>query len=507
MNISFRDEGSFFRPILRPHGSDGLEIEIQSECSYLDGNSHQLKYRDVQEHLGRACVCRCEWVAGNHAFTQLDRWVSVDEDKVCLERRVQVSLMRDADSVSPCLGFQMHVWLQVNSPSGDWRFFAPGMLYTPGQFTSEKLITFSDHRLAFPMIMAYQATAGHAISVNRTTTARFDNRPVRPNKEQRYLQDTDIGAVGFEKQHASTILHLFWPYFEGEKSALLNSQGSSASAFYPVREGADVSVKYQILIIKVDNFADAVFKAFNNALVLAEPRPARLPFSLKNSIDYRLDSLQKTYNEWPDGTAGFAVNFDPEHGYNSQAKAFGASFTVHQTNRSNDILEYGFTGRQLNAAYMIAEHRGHEWLQRGARVVNFFVDRLVTDSGWMYTLYDVLRRRPLYTIGDHQGPVMHYLASASQPSNYTRMMIEAAWDLLLNYRLHNRFGKTHETWFQACIRFADFLLKVQNSDGFWYRAYTPAGEPVLGGAWFGTDEGDARSATCVPIPFLLALAA
>ncbi len=506
IKIYFSGEEPFLGPELQPQGWGGLTIQVQTTCSYLHGSSQKLSYSTVQQKPEGGFLCRCEWACGNQAFTQLDHWFPVSVDKVCLERRLQVSASSDATFSAPSEGFQLHLGLEVNSPSSDWQFFAPGMLYSPRQFAGEKLVVFSDQRLAFPMIMAYQRSTGRVICVMRAKTARFDNRPMRTEKEQKYLQETDVGAVGFEKEHKMTALHLFWPYFEGEKSALLNARGSSASAYYPVCDLMEVSLKYEIYICKAENFASAVFEAFKNALSLEKPQPVRLPFSLEDSIDYRLDSLQKTYSEWPEGITGFAVNFDPERGYDSQAKAFGASFTVHETNRSHDILEYGFTGRQLNAAYMLAEERDEEWVGRGRGVVNFFVDRLVTDSGWMYTLYDVGRKGPLYTIGDPQGPVMHYLASASQGGNYTRMMVEAAWDLLLNYRLHSRLGMAHEPWLQACVRFADFLLRCQSSDGSWYRAYTPSGGPVLSSAWFGTEEGDAKTASSVPIPFLLALA-
>ncbi len=111
-------------------------------------------------------------------------------------------------------------------------------------------------------------------------------------------------------------------------------------------------------------------------------------------------------------------------------------------------------------------------------MVDFFVDRLATESGWIYTLYHLDKARPLYTVGDPDGPVMHYLATSAQPGNYLRMMVEAAWDLLLNYRLHRERGAIHEDWLAACLRFGDFLAGCQNSDGSWFRAYTPEGEPV-----------------------------
>src|SRR5215212_2367395 len=101
---------------------------------------------------------------------------------------------------------------------------------------------------------------------------------------------------------------------------------------------------------------------------------------------------------------------------------------------------------------------------------------------------------------------MHYLALSEEPGNYTRMMVEAAGDLLLNYQLQRSHGKTHEHWLQACIRFADFMLACQGRDGSWYRAYTPEGEPVRSGVWFGGTGAEGKSATAIPVSYLLAVA-
>jgi hypothetical protein len=50
-------------------------------------------------------------------------------------------------------------------------------------------------------------------------------------------------------------------------------------------------------------------------------------------------------------------------------------------------------------------------------------------------------------------------------------------------------------------------LRQRNpSQTSWYRAYTPAGDPVRSGAWFGAAEDEAKSATCIPVTYLLALA-
>lgn len=507
--ISFIAEGEAFYPVFRANGREGagIAVPVPVECSYLDGSSDRLAYQEVREQPSGQFLATGTWTRYGFAFQVRDLWGQASEGHIRLERRLAVSRAAKRGVVPSGKGFQLHLAVQLASPGERWQFFAPGMLYSPGQRSTEKLVTFSDHRLAYPLVAAYHGSKGDTVCLSRVSLATYDNRAVRSAGERRYIQRTDLGSTGFSRGADGPALHLFWPYYEGEQSALLDAGGSSASAFFPLDGSTlEVTLSYELALFDSESFADAVLGSFKNAYTLADPQPPQLPFSLRDSIEYRLASLEKTYTEWDRDGAGFILNFDPEQGYESQAKAFGASFTTHDTGDSRDILEYGFTGRQLNAAYVLAEKHGGEWLERSRRVVDFFARHMAEDSGWLYATYHLGKRRPLYTVGDPDGPVMHYLARSPQPGAYTRMMVEVASDLLLNHRLHKQQGNEHTDWLDACVRFGDFLLRKQNHDGSWYRAYTPASEPIRANEWFGATEAEAKSATSVPVPYLLALA-
>jgi hypothetical protein len=147
-------------------------------------------------------------------------------------------------------------------------------------------------------------------------------------------------------------------------------------------------------------------------LNLADPQPSPLPVTLEESVQLRLDSAAKTFRVGNSGFAAFVLNFDPEKGYDSEAQAFGASFAEHRMSESREIVEYGFTGRQLNLAYLLAERDPEVWQERGAPVVGSFVDRMTMRTGWVHTLWHGARDRPLFACGDPSGPVMHYLGES-----------------------------------------------------------------------------------------------
>jgi hypothetical protein len=85
-------------------------------------------------------------------------------------------------------------------------------------------------------------------------------------------------------------------------------------------------------------------------------------------------------------------------------------------------------------------------------------------------------------------------------------MSESAYGVLLGYEFEQSQGREHPTWLQAVQRYAEFLLRVQEDDGSWYRAYDHAGKPLTEPAiWFGTTMYEQKSSSSTPIPTLLKL--
>jgi hypothetical protein len=500
--------GSGQNPVLRL-GSDPLVLAVPAAlcCQYLSGSTVGCGY-DAMDATGRGVVTGTgEWSHDGRSYRVTDCWTSIDLECIQLDRHL---------SIGPTLpgaqggteGVQFHLELRLEREDvGPWRFFVPGILYSPDQWAGQGLYSFSDHRLAYPMVAAYHTPTGRMLCLVRGNPATHDSQPLRRPGDSRFLQRTEIGACGLSHGRQGIGLHVYWPYHEGDRSASLDALGTPASAFLPIAaEGCAARLVYEIWIFRAETYAEAVREAFRRTVAIADPRPPALPYTLQEAIELRLSSARQTYQEWGNGEAGFILNFDPEKGYSTPAKAFGASFANHQMADSQEILEYGFTGRQLNVAYVLAERYPEEWLERSGRIVDFFVDRLTTPSGWIFTLYHRGKKRPLYACGDPDGPVMHYLGRTNQAGTYTRMMVEAASDLLLNDDLHRSLGRADDRWWETTRRFGDFLLAIQNDDGSWYRAYTPEGECIRSNDWFGTTERQAKSATAIPIAYLLALA-
>lgn len=472
----------------------------------LGGARALLEYEAVTAVEGGATAVATAYFGGIVVRVS-DEWTS-DDGALVLSR----SWVAEG---SPEHGEALRLELSLELPAGEARFVAPGMMYSPGQWAAGGLFSFADHRLAYPIVGRHDASAQRVVSLARIDVALFDAAPDRAVGDQRFAQATDVGSVGFSttaaagaptSAPASDSLTASWPYREADHSSMLDGTGSPATAFFPLSRGAKGTIRYRITASPAPDYDAAVRTVVDIAFLLGHPTPSTLPVTYEESVGLRLDSAAQTFFSDEGGFAGFRLNFDPEVGYGAQAKAFGASFADHAMGGSHDVLEYGFTGRQLNLAFLLAERDPDTWARRGAAVVDSFVRELATPSGFVHTLWDAGESRPLFAVGDPAGPVMHYLGVSDIAGTYTRMMAEAGGDLLLNINLHRSLGTDVAGWHDVALGLGRFFLRTQNDDGSWFRAYAPDETPIVDTDWFGYRDYSAKSATGTVVPFLTDLA-
>src|SRR5438067_11218455 len=90
--------------------------------------------------------------------------------------------------------------------------------------------------------------------------------------------------------------------------------------------------------------------------------------------------------------------------------------------------------------------------------------------------------------------------------SYLRCMNEDAHALVIIYNYEKSLGRKHDAWLAAANRYGEFLLRTQEADGSWYRAYDMEGKPITDPAiWFGTTIYEQKSSTATAIPFLTEL--
>lgn len=355
---------------------------------------------------------------------------------------------------------------------------------------------YREDRLPSPFVLVYKEST--AWSFFKDNPATFASEPLRKNGDQNYLHFTDISSLGFED--GSFVFS--WPYSEKEGSTLLDHRGTAPKAFFPVDELSSPMVFSFSLSKKCfSTFSEAIFHAFSHFFA-RNPIQEDTYLPLSQAVELKRESLKKTYRQFSGG-AGFFFHFDPRKGYASLPAGFGTTFSKIPKASYSHVLEYGFTGRQINAAFLLAK-KNPDWVIRSEQIVDFFADTCFNSSGWLYSLYDCKTETPVYSFGDPCAPCFHYVWKTNEKGNYLRTMTEPVFDLLRCYQLFLELGIEKSKWKERIDGFVSFLQTFQNEDGSWYRGYQPDGHQAVIDKEIPKNAEAEKSATAVPLQFLCA---
>lgn len=446
---------------------------------------------------------------GGHAFRAIFRsgsgWARclVNDIWAPTERGVSLKRSITVDGESSETGINVGFVIPLDSVS--WRFFIPGACYDHAPVEDgQGHAVVTEERTAFPLVMAYDEASGRGILLLRLTPARQSSPLLRGLDGGGLLQVTEIGALGFDRRLPSPSLSALLPHAELPTSRMRSSTRPPFLGLLPMDRTLHLEATYLVEGFTSRNFGEACFQGYARASELLRPRPVRTAVELDECVRTRMGCLASLATSW-NGHTGFALNFDPRVARDAPPSGYGTGFTTLKSAVFPRVLEYGFTGRQLNNAYMLATCGAlwgmPGWVAVAKDICGSFLRSCVMRSGFLHTLYDVVRHRPISPFGDEIGSSLHYGVPDAPAGNYVRNMAEAGFDLCLLSSIDKDPAIPG-----AALGLARFLLRAQNRDGSWYRAYTEDGTAVTAPAqWFGGTDRANKSATSTAIPFLVRL--
>lgn len=181
----------------------------------------------------------------------------------------------------------------------------------------------------------------------------------------------------------------------------------------------------------------------------------------------------------------------------------------------------------MNAANMLGAFPANSPDHQNARkVIDFYVSSaLNSPDGFTHGLYNMdLQRHDSWWTGlllplayakseddlqRHMGPIYAHRQKIVEElarihGVYTRCVLEETEALLSLYQTSDC---APAAWLEVATRFGEFLLRAQDQDGSWRRAYSLEGRPLIDPPeWFGQTFYQQRSSTATVIPLLLELA-
>lgn len=474
-------------------------------------------------------VCEVEFSAEGVRLQITDRWSRTEADTWQVDRTAVLLEGKEGH------GFRLRLDVvtahQESTDFTDLRYFAPPALYDKNDLDEDGIedyldtqnLMYREDRLNMLSIMAYDEQRGFSVSLLRADKPSYDDVPDRPNKERLFLQRTDIGAIGVWKAPGNgnqMSLRAAYPFYEGERChALWMKDRPDWGSFWPAATGEKLEMSYAVRVEEVPSFIEASWQAYGRRMKDLASELVPLPATAEKLNEYRLDALDRYYvekdaSEDANEPAGYVLNCHPQNGV-----------------QLSNIIQFGFTGQNIVSAYNVLryglETGNDEYVRKALRVVDFFVDKAhLKETGMFYNLYSIEKGSfdfwwtglllPLaYAEGERleelMGPLYEHReyvikALQKQQGSYLRCMNEDVHGLLQIYRFEKSQGREHAEWLAASKRYAEFLLRTQEQDGTWYRAYDIGGKGITEPAiWFGTTVYEQKSSTATSIPLLVEL--
>lgn len=457
----------------------------------------------------------------------------MDRAEIILERTVEVLESGDAKGVRLCT--EADLFPEEEYRFENLRYFAPPAIFDKNDldedgyedyFHTQKTV-FRDDRFNYPMFMYYSEDENHAIRIEREKLPQYDSIPDRiysetsGEKASVFLQKTDIGSMGADGSDGMKVkLKAYYPFAEGDATiGLYIIKTVPFGAFWPMEKGEKFQVSYRFTDRKHKDFHDACWYSIKRVIRTKHPQPSPLPTAPEEIVKWRLESLNQYYiekNREEDNNepAGYVLNCHPQDG-----------------TQLENIIQYGFTGQNIMNALNVLrygyEYNNSEYIRRGRKTADFFSDVIhIKESGMFYNLYNTDTKKvsfwwtglllPLaYANGEEleklMGPLYEYRKDiidvlTKMKGAYLRCMNEDVTSLLRMYLFEKAHGSVHDNWKNAIMNYAEFLLRTQEQDGSWYRAYSVDGKPMAEPKkWFGGTIYEQRSSTGTSITFLTEL--
>lgn len=431
----------------------------------------------------------------NGSVLQFRDCYTIENETLRIERQVIVIRANERD-----LGFQTKVSLFFKQSDNlkDFEYFYPGQWYRDNRFAADyamgkdlslQYIWRKETYAGLPLFSARHATSGETVTFSRwAANATLPSLDRTTTENYAYVDPKmTVGSFGVSNAKPEALVYTYYGHMM--KVPLENTQcdGPSIDYIYPAVNGQQPAGKrgpYNVdqplsnvtwvhpmregfsqnyaIAVNFGNYLDfgAMMK---NTWRLVWPRLKDRLFRVDNRLLYQnmmklLKSVTKQFGSaWGTPFVAQLPDFDPN------------SFSA----------EIGFVGQQTGIGYQLIRYgtlyHDQEAVTKGKGIIDYWVHETMTETGcprvWMH-------------LSAHQ---------AEPQPQWIREIGDGLEGILDAWKFEKEKGNEHPDWLAYCVSTADWLVKRQENDGSYFRAYLYDNQPCM----------DSKASTPCVVRFLL----
>lgn len=422
------------------------EIKIRGKGSYTASYSSVKKQDDG--YLAEATVT----TDNGSVFSVKDAWYVVNNSSYGMKRTVTVTKASSQD-----VGFASVVTLLNGEGATSYDkfdFFIPSILYkdseavVSGAIASNldwKQIYVKETRTGLPMVMARSKESGYSLALTHLEPEISVGGVVGGGGRGAVNNKLQYGGIGITSQ---TQVGISFVYPCTETPISYDSGFGSSERYHSVKVNNSHTYKVGLIPAQNSSYADAMVESYKSAY-LAENRYIA-DIDMGEIYKQNMQLFKSEYTEYS---------------FLGKITAAGMPWQLSLPDASEKVhsFQMGFVGEQIPVGYQMYRYglmnNDNETKKKGINIVNTWTSKDIQGTYFPAVWWD-----PANTFSG--GQVREY------PS-FLRCMIDGMEGMLDAYRIAEDYGeeKKHAEWYNMVYKFANNLVKVQNADGSFYRAY------------------------------------
>lgn len=441
--------------------------DISAVCVFKD-----IPYSSVKEENGKVYADGVFISENGSEFSVKDVWRLLENEKsLVVDRHVKVLKKAGRD-----LGFQAKTgfWNAVSDNPEEFNYFSPGEWYKHNEYAGRYAMGKNMDKQYYwrketysglPMFAMQNISSGETICLSRLAADVEMCEQGSVASESFVDRKATVGALGISRPKAEALLYTYYGaplgkpidaqvdglsidyVYPGTNGEIDGPRGMSLKrVHHPVEEGFEHAYSVVIDFGRYDTFQSMMRETWRAVYDRLKDRLA----DIDNHVlfDNNMKLLNQVTQEYSKGVWG---------------TPFAAQLPQFDVNSTS--AEIGFVGQQTGIGYQLIRwgvlNDNAEAVKKGKGIVDFWVNKSMTETGcpkvWYQLGLDCFEPQPQFIrqLGDG---------------------LEGVLDAYVF--LHNN-GEEHTDWLDYCVKSADWLVRIQNEDGSYYRSYNYDGSMCM----------------------------